>query len=384
MDRELSVVALLLPAAILLIHGLGSLRGARPAYARWFGALAVALAGLVVVLALLLFTGALVPSREFASVMVKGTAAYVGLLALSAGSAGHRRPGLARCPDGSRTGRQAALADDRCPAGRRVGRLPGRRPQSGVPVVCAGLRARVAVAAALAVAGALLRRGLSCHRSPALETLAGLGRQRPHRSPRPVGAGLVVVDHRRGQVRVVGIAPRVPAGEHRAGDLARVRRHSATGRERRPPAPGRRERRRRGHRPVAGPELATRGRHSASDLARVARCPPGRRGPRAPGGLEDPARDARRRGPRIVAAAGALVLLPGPDRGKLRRAGLLRIPRPARAAGRIHPGLDAPGRSDHARPPHEAVAAGSPARALGRAFTAAAAGGRRGGPGFTR
>jgi hypothetical protein len=85
MDRELSVVALLLPAAILLIQGLGSLRGARPAYARWFGALAIALAGLVVVLALLLFTGALVPSREFASVMVKGRAAYVGLLTLLLG-----------------------------------------------------------------------------------------------------------------------------------------------------------------------------------------------------------------------------------------------------------------------------------------------------------
>ena len=85
MDRTLFVLVLLLPAAILLIQGGGCLRGARPPFVRWFGALAIALAGLDVVLALLLVTGTLIPSREFASVMVKGTAPYLGLLALLLG-----------------------------------------------------------------------------------------------------------------------------------------------------------------------------------------------------------------------------------------------------------------------------------------------------------
>lgn len=85
MDRTLLVLVLLLPAAILLIQGGGCLRGARPPFVRWFGALAIALAGLDVVLALLLVTGTLIPSREFASVMVKGTAPYLGLLALLLG-----------------------------------------------------------------------------------------------------------------------------------------------------------------------------------------------------------------------------------------------------------------------------------------------------------
>lgn len=84
MDRTLPVFVLL-PAAVLLIQGAGCLRGARPPFVRWFGVLAITLAGLDVVLALLLLTGTLVPSSEFASVMVNGPLPYVGLLVLQAG-----------------------------------------------------------------------------------------------------------------------------------------------------------------------------------------------------------------------------------------------------------------------------------------------------------
>ncbi len=83
-DRTLPVIVLL-PAVIFLIQGGNCLRRGRPPFVRWFGALAVTLAGLNIVLAVLLLTGTLVPSREFASVMVKGTPAYFGLVALQLG-----------------------------------------------------------------------------------------------------------------------------------------------------------------------------------------------------------------------------------------------------------------------------------------------------------
>jgi tetratricopeptide (TPR) repeat protein len=85
MERTFPVVMLLLPAVVLLLQGGSCLRESRPPFVRWFGILAIALAGLDVVLALLLITGTLVPSREFAAVMVKGTVPYVGLLALLLG-----------------------------------------------------------------------------------------------------------------------------------------------------------------------------------------------------------------------------------------------------------------------------------------------------------
>jgi tetratricopeptide (TPR) repeat protein len=84
MDRTLPVFVLL-PAVLLLVQGATCLRGERAPFVRWFGVLAVALAGLDVVLALLLLTGTLVPSREFNSVMVKGALPYLGLLVLQVG-----------------------------------------------------------------------------------------------------------------------------------------------------------------------------------------------------------------------------------------------------------------------------------------------------------
>ena len=84
MDRTLPLFVLL-PAVILLVQGASCLRGPRAPFVRWFGVLAIALAGLDVLLALLLLTGTLVPSREFDSIMVKGTLPYLGLIVLQVG-----------------------------------------------------------------------------------------------------------------------------------------------------------------------------------------------------------------------------------------------------------------------------------------------------------
>jgi hypothetical protein len=86
-DRTLPLIVLL-PAVLLLIQGSGCLRRGRAPFVRWFGGLAVAVAALDIVLGLLLLTGTLVPSQEFASVMVKGTPARLGLGVLLAGLAG--------------------------------------------------------------------------------------------------------------------------------------------------------------------------------------------------------------------------------------------------------------------------------------------------------
>jgi tetratricopeptide (TPR) repeat protein len=85
MDWSTPVLLSLLPAVLLLVQGGSCLRGDRPSFVRWFGVVAITVAALDVVLALLLITGTLAPSREFAAVMVKGTLPSLGLTALLVG-----------------------------------------------------------------------------------------------------------------------------------------------------------------------------------------------------------------------------------------------------------------------------------------------------------
>jgi hypothetical protein len=97
MSRTLLVLVLLLPAAILLIQGGGCLRGARPRFVRGFGALAIALAGLDVVLALLLVTGTLIPSREFGSLSCWACRSSPGWAGTSPAWRPDRRAGCGGC-----------------------------------------------------------------------------------------------------------------------------------------------------------------------------------------------------------------------------------------------------------------------------------------------
>ena len=183
----------LLPAVILLVQGASCLRGPRAPFVRWFGVLAIALAGLDVLLALLLLTGTLVPSREFDSIMVKGRLPYLGLIVLQVGMSGHCRARLACLADGSRSGEQASPADGCRGARRRLGYLLGGCPQPRRSRPRPGLLLRLALAAPPALGRALLLRELLRHRSSALAPLAGVGGQRARCGAGRLGARIVLV-----------------------------------------------------------------------------------------------------------------------------------------------------------------------------------------------